>query len=61
MCERFNEVRERAKLAVRSYSNQQRRMKERWKSGEITRDDWLTWHKEYEIRIKTIQNLFEGV
>lgn len=49
---------ERAKHQIKFWSLQQDKLKKQYREGSITKEDWLSKHKTYRIKIEAVQSVF---
>ena len=54
---RVNQV---AKQKIRFWLDQIDKLKRQYQDGQITKETWLTLTKEYRIRIKAVQSVFQS-
>ena len=55
---RVNQV---AKQKIRFWLDQIDKLKRQYQDGQITKETWLTLTKEYRIRIKAVQYVFQSL
>ena len=55
---RVNQV---AKQKIRFWLDQIDKLKRQYQDGQISKETWLTLTKEYRIRIKAVQSVFQSL
>lgn len=53
------DLKEKAKLKIRFWSNQQKLARKKWKAGEISIDKYMDIYGENKIRIEAVQSVFK--
>lgn len=55
----YETVKQRAQTKVRQYLLDQKTAKQKYKRGDLTKEQWLTKHRERTLQINAIQSLFK--